>query len=85
VVSSAKLYQNTRWPGREKCKEGNLRYFYEVMGGYDRYDFVSQFDADHVPDPGYLAEVIRPFNDPAVGYVAAPSICDTNAARSWSQ
>jgi cellulose synthase/poly-beta-1,6-N-acetylglucosamine synthase-like glycosyltransferase len=77
-------YQNTRWPGREKCKEGNLRYFYEVMGGYDRYDFVSQFDADHVPDSAYLAEVIRPFNDPAVGYVAAPSICDTNAARSWS-
>jgi cellulose synthase/poly-beta-1,6-N-acetylglucosamine synthase-like glycosyltransferase len=77
-------YQNKRWPGREKCKEGNLRYFYEVMGGYDRYDFVAQFDADQVPNPDYLAEVIRPFNDPAVGYVAAPSICDNNADRSWS-
>ena len=24
------------WPRREKCKEGNLAYFYEVMGGYER-------------------------------------------------
>ena len=44
-------YNNPTWPRREKCKEGNLAYFYEVMGGYDRYDFVSQLDADHVPDP----------------------------------
>ena len=46
--------------GRQKCKEGNLAYFYEAMGGYDRYDFVSQLDADHVPERGYLAEIIRP-------------------------
>ena len=27
---------------------------------------------------------MRPFADPAVGYVAAPSICDANAAESWA-
>ena len=54
------------------------------MGGYDRYDFVSQLDADHVPEPTYLAEMLRPFADPTVGYVAAPSVCDANAATSWS-
>ena len=27
-------YNNPSWPRREKCKEGNLAYFYEVMGGY---------------------------------------------------
>ena len=28
--------------------------------------------------------MVRPFADPAVGYVAAPSICDANAAISWA-
>ena len=77
-------YNNPTWPRRQKCKEGNLAYFYEVMGGYDRYEFVSQLDADHVPEPTYLTEVIRPFADPSVGYVAAPSVCDANAKTSWS-
>ena len=77
-------YHNPTWPRRQKCKEGNLAYFYEVMGGYDRYDFVSQLDADHVPEPEYLTEVMRPFADPTVGYVAAPSVCDANAKTSWS-
>ena len=30
------------------------------------------------------ANMLRPFADPAVGYVSAPSICDRNAAESWS-
>jgi cellulose synthase (UDP-forming) len=77
-------YNNRSWPRREKCKEGNLAYFYEVMGGYDRYDFVSQLDADHVPEPTYLAEMIRPFIDPTIGYVAAPSVCDANADACWA-
>ncbi|MER7402955.1 glycosyltransferase family 2 protein [Streptomyces sp. NPDC000070] len=41
-------------------------------------------DCDHVPEPTYLAEMVRPFADPAIGYVAAPSVCDANAAHSWS-
>jgi cellulose synthase (UDP-forming) len=28
--------------------------------------------------------MLRPFADPTVGYVSAPSICDKNAADSWS-
>ena len=32
----------------------------------------------------YLSEVVRPFSDPAVGYVAAPSVCDANAGGSWA-
>ena len=76
-------YHNTKWPRRTKCKEGNLAYFYDYYG-YDRYDFVVQLDADHVPTPGYLEEMIRPFADSKVGYVSAPSICDTNRDRSWA-
>jgi cellulose synthase (UDP-forming) len=76
-------YHRPTWPRRTRCKEGNLAYFYD-MWGYDLYDVVSQLDADHVPAPDYLAKILVPFHDPVVGYVAAPSMCDRNADRSWS-
>lgn len=76
-------YYQQAWPRREKCKEGNLAYFYDHYG-YQKYDFVSQLDADHIPSPGYLQEIILPFIDPRVGYVSAPSICDVNAGQSWA-
>lgn len=76
-------YHCAVWPRRTKCKEGNLAYFYDSYG-YENYDFVVQLDADHVPDDGYLEEMIRPFADGSVGYVSAPSICDSNAAQSWA-
>ena len=76
-------YHRATWPRRTRCKEGNLAFFYDHYG-YDRYDFVAQLDADHVPAPGYLFEMLRPFADPEVGYVSAPSICDRNASESWS-
>ncbi|MBP1847458.1 cellulose synthase (UDP-forming) [Rhizobium petrolearium] len=76
-------YHRTSWPRRTRCKEGNLAFFYDHYG-YDRYDFVAQLDADHVPEPGYLFQMLRPFADPKVGYVSAPSICDKNASESWS-
>lgn len=75
-------YQNSTWPRRRRCKEGNLAYFYDHYG-YKQYDVVVQLDADHRPEPGYLEAMIRPFADNDVGYVAAPSICDRNAANSW--
>lgn len=76
-------YHRATWPRRTRCKEGNLAYFYDHWG-YQRYDIVVQLDADHVPTPGYLKEMVRPFADPAVGYVAAPSICDKNHQESWA-
>jgi cellulose synthase (UDP-forming) len=76
-------YHRTTWPRRTRCKEGNLAFFYDHYG-YERYDFVAQMDADHVPTPTYLREILAAFADPAVGYVSAPSICDNNAAESWS-
>ena len=76
-------YHNKAWPRRARCKEGNLAYFYNHWG-YRDYDIVAQLDADHVPQPGYLREMVRPFADPAVGYVSAPSICAANAGTSWA-
>lgn len=77
-------YHQPTWPRRTRCKEGNLAYFYEMMGGYEAYDVVSQLDSDHVPQPGYLREILRPFADPKIGYVSAPSICASNADRNWA-
>lgn len=76
-------YHLQTWPRRTRCKEGNLAFFYDHFG-YERYDFVVQLDADHRPESGYLFQILRPFADPAVGYVSAPSICDRNASESWS-
>ncbi len=76
-------YHRATWPRRTRCKEGNLAFFYDHWG-YADYDIVSQMDADHIPQPGYLREMIRPFADPGVGYVSAPSICGMNADESWA-
>ncbi|MFI2436683.1 glycosyltransferase family 2 protein [Streptomyces sp. NPDC018693] len=76
-------YHRRYWPRRTRCKEGNLAYFYDHWG-YEWYDVVAQLDCDHVPAPTYLAGMVRPFADPAIGYVAAPSMCDANAGVSWS-
>lgn len=76
-------YHQPQWPRRTRCKEGNLAYFYDTAG-YRDYDIVAQLDCDHVPAKNYLAEMVRPFADPGVGYVAAPSMCDTNTTTSWS-
>lgn len=76
-------YHQKTWPRRARCKEGNLAYFYDNWG-YRDYDVVSQLDADHVPQAGYLKEVLRPFADPRVGYVSAPSICAANAKDHWT-
>lgn len=76
-------YHQKTWPRRTKCKEGNVAFFYDSWG-YEHYDVVVQLDCDHVPTPGYLTEMVRPFSDPAVGYVAAPSMNDSNAASSWA-
>ncbi|WP_214405022.1 glycosyltransferase family 2 protein [Pseudonocardia lacus] len=76
-------YHRLTWPRRTKCKEGNLAFFYD-HGGYRDYDVVAQLDCDHVPTRSYLREMVRPFADPAIGYVSAPSVCDANAAESWA-
>lgn len=76
-------YHQKSWPRRTKCKEGNLAYWYDNFG-YRDYDFVIQLDSDHVPDPDYLRAILPPFNDPKIGYVSAPSVCDSNAKESWA-
>src|SRR6516225_3008167 len=75
-------YNNLDFARRMRCKEGNLAYFYDTWG-YRDYDFVAQFDSDHMPLPGYLRKAFVAFHNPDIGYVTAPSICDVNAKESW--
>lgn len=76
-------YFNSTHPRKKKCKEGNLMYFYDHYG-YTDYDFTIQFDADHAPEINFAREVMKEFNDPKVGYVSTPSICDINLDQSWT-
>jgi len=75
-------YHNLTFPRRTRCKEGNLAYFYDCWG-YRLYDFVVQMDADHMPLPGYLKNMLLGFHDRKIGYVSAPSICEYNRDSSW--
>ncbi len=77
------LYNSPTWPKRRRSKEGNLAYFYDHYG-YDNYDVVLQFDADHVPSPSYASSMIKPFSAKNIGYVSAPSICSKNQSKSWA-
>jgi cellulose synthase (UDP-forming) len=77
-----KKYNQGQWPFKAHTKAGNYNSWYDAIG-YSCYDIVVQMDTDHVPQANYLIEMLRPFADPEVAYVAAPSICDGNSHESW--
>jgi cellulose synthase (UDP-forming) len=72
-------YHQLEWPKRTKCKEGNLRYYYDI--NENNYDVVFQFDSDHIPSKNYLMSCMPAFADSTVSYIAMPSINDRNT--SW--
>ncbi|MCC6139554.1 MAG: glycosyltransferase [Nitrospira sp.] len=58
---------------RKATKHGNYNaWLHEI--GFDRYEILTAFDPDHVPDPVYLAKVLGYFDDARVGYVQAPQV-----------
>ena len=77
-------YQGATWPFQARTKAGNYNSWMDWMREQGiRYDVLLQMDTDHAPQPGYLMEMLRPFADPAVSYVAAPSITSGNWHESW--
>ncbi len=49
-------------------KHGNYNaWFYQI--GFDRYDIITTFDPDHIPEANFLQEVLGYFEDPRIGYV----------------
>jgi cellulose synthase/poly-beta-1,6-N-acetylglucosamine synthase-like glycosyltransferase len=66
--------------GRMK-KAGNLKYGFEHSTG----DLIAVFDADFVPRPEYLSELVPYFDDPTVGIVQSPQFFDTSRGMNWLQ
>jgi cellulose synthase/poly-beta-1,6-N-acetylglucosamine synthase-like glycosyltransferase len=62
-------------------KAGNLKYGYEHSSG----DVIAIFDADFVPRPEYLAELVPYFDDEAVAIVQSPQFFDTDKGFNWLQ
>jgi cellulose synthase (UDP-forming) len=61
-------YQMESGPFQSCSRHGNYNaWLYDI--GFDRYDIITQFDPDHVPEPSFLSQVLGYFEDPRVGYV----------------
>lgn len=67
-------------PGYLK-KAGNLRYGFEHSDG----DFIAIFDADFVPRPEFLLELLPYFDDPFTGIVQSPQFFDSDTSLHWLQ
>ena len=66
-------YQTEVGMFRKATKHGNYNaWLHEI--GFDRYEILTAFDPDHVPDRVYLAKVLGYFDDASVGYVQAPQV-----------
>ncbi|WP_459314056.1 glycosyltransferase family 2 protein [Arthrobacter sp. MDT2-2] len=60
-------------------KAGNLQHAYEHTSG----DHVVIFDADFVPRPDFLVELVPYMDDPTVGIVQSPQHFYTDRSMSW--
>lgn len=66
-------------PGSAYKKAGNLQHAYERTS----CDYVVIFDADFVPRPDFLLELVPYMDDPAVGIVQSPQHFYTDRSMSW--
>jgi cellulose synthase (UDP-forming) len=62
-------------------KAGNLRYGAQHTSG----DIIVIFDADFVPRPDFLLELVPYMDDPTVGIVQSPQFFDTAKEMNWIQ
>ncbi len=72
-------YQQPTGAFEARTKHGNYNAWLDAVG-YERYDIVSAFDPDHVPERQFLTRVLGYFDDPSVGYVQAPQFYYNQAA-----
>lgn len=66
-------------PGSELKKAGNLRYAFDRTDG----DVIAIFDADFVPRPEFLSELVPYLDDPSVGIVQSPQFFSTPKSMHW--
>ncbi|MGL4173671.1 MAG: glycosyltransferase family 2 protein [Actinomycetota bacterium] len=81
LAEAAGFVYHTR-PNRGYLKKaGNLRYGFEHSDG----DFIAILDADFVPRPDYLHEMVPHFEDQNVGIVQSPQYFGTTPNMAWLQ
>jgi len=66
-------YLSARGRFAKGTKYGNYNAWLDEVG-YDEYDVLASFDADHVPEPDYLERTLGYLRDPQVGYVQSPQV-----------
>ncbi len=66
-------------PGSELKKAGNLRYAFERTDG----EVIAIFDADFVPRPEFLSELLPYMHDGSVGIVQSPQFFSTPKSMHW--
>ncbi|MEW6297490.1 MAG: glycosyltransferase [Thermodesulfobacteriota bacterium] len=73
-------YQTEQGVFQSHSKHGNYNaWLYEI--GFERYEIVSAFDPDHVPQKDFLDNVLGYFTDPQIGYVqVAPAYYNQEAS-----
>ena len=81
VQSAAKAhgFEYMARPGNELKKAGNLRYAFSRTEG----DIIAIFDADFVPRPEFLSELVPYMNDSSVGIVQSPQFFSTPKSMHW--
>ena len=62
-------------------KAGNLRYAFEHSAG----DVILVLDADFVPRPDALTELVPYLDDPEIGIVQSPQYFDSHSRMNWIQ
>lgn len=66
-------YQANEGRFQSRTKYGNVNAWLDTVG-YERYEFISAFDPDHIPKPDFLERVLGYFEDSTVGYVQAAQV-----------
>ena len=64
-------YNQPKHPFLARSKAGNLNSWL-CETGFDKYDYVTFIDSDHVAEPYFLDKVLGYFNDPEVQFTQAP-------------
>lgn len=72
-------YQAEAGRFQSKTKFGNVNAWLDSVG-FERYEFVSAFDPDHIPKANFLERVLGFFRDPTVGYVQAAQVYHNQGA-----
>lgn len=79
TAAAAHGFEYIARPGSELKKAGNLRYAFDRTDG----DVIAIFDADFVPRPEFLSELVPYLDDPSVGIVQSPQYFSTPKSMHW--